>query len=683
MAEAEDVITDAALHATNFVQGVWRRHRAKTTSASAVPALTLADVAQRLDLLIVAVFGRACRLRTAQVPARATVLAKTFQRQHRPRLQSAIPATDGTCIWLPAETGSSDAALALERFRTVALQQAMRVARGSAAGAGSGATPLVRDLYLLIEADAADAALAQLLPGMQGPLNALRAAALGARPAMSSFPAARQPLEAWVRRLMATPSLARGAGALCSASPERSRQIARDLSNELQPDESMAGRLGSQPLFKDWWTGELLAPVAASGQAVEDDSLTSPQPESPARSARLARRPEVRKATDEEDDARQGAWMIQASAPHEVAEDPFGLQRPTDRDAQTAADEFAESLADLEQARLVSTPGRPKEVLLSDDPPDARAKHGAGAGADESGQVRIHYPEWDYRIQAYREPGATVRLLPASAGPQRWVDDTLAEQRSMLDAIRRRFEMLRGQRTPLRRQLDGDDLDLEACIDAQADLHAGLPMVQALYRSQKRSKREMAILLLIDVSGSTDGWVSSGRRVIDVEREALLLVCIALGAMGEPYAAQAFSGYGPQSVSVRTLKRFDEPYGNQVALRIAALEPDQYTRAGAAIRHASASLMREPAAQRLLLLLSDGKPNDVDIYEGRYGVEDMRRAVIEAKLQGIAPFCLTVDRRAAGYLPGVFGASQYALLAKPSMLPAVLLDWMQRLVMAG
>ena len=158
-------------------------------------------------------------------------------------------------------------------------------------------------------------------------------------------------------------------------------------------------------------------------------------------------------------------------------------------------------------------------------------------------------------------------------------------------------------------------------------------------------------------------------------------MCIALGALGEPYAVQAFSGYGPRSVSVRTLKRFDEPYGNPVATRIAALEPEQYTRAGAAIRHASATLMREPAAQRLLLLLSDGKPNDVDVYEGRYGVEDMRRAVIEAKLQGIAPFCLTVDRHAAGYLPGVFGANQYALLAKPSNLPAVLLDWMHRLVM--
>lgn len=679
MAEAEDLITDAALHATRFVQGVWRRHRANAPSAPSAPTLALTDVAQRLDLLIVAVFGRACRLRTAQAPARATLLARTFAPQHRPHVQAAIPATDGTCLWLPAETGLTDAALALERFRTVALQQAMRAVRGSAAGAGRGATPLVHDLYLLLEAQAADAALAQRLPGLRVPLSAWRSAALSARPAMSSFPAERRPLEAWARRLMAAPSMAWATDVLCSPSPARSRQMAREIADELQPDASMAGRRATQPLFKDWWTGELLVPRAASAGAVDEGSASGPEPASATRSARLTRRPQVREAADDEDDARQGAWMVQASAPHEVAEDPFGLQRPADRDAQAAADEFAESLAELPQARLVSTPGRPKEVLLSDDPPPARAKHGAGA----DGLALIRYPEWDHRIQAYREPGAVVRLLPAAVGPQQWVDDTLAEHRSMLDAIRRRFEMLRGQRTPLRRQLDGDDLDLDACIDARADLHAGHPMPQTLYRSHKRTKRDLAILLLIDVSGSTDGWVSSGRRVIDVEREALLLVCIALGAMGEPYAAQAFSGHGPQSVTVRTLKRFDEAYGNPVATRIAALEPERYTRAGAAIRHGSATLMREPAAQRLLLLLSDGKPNDVDVYEGRYGVEDMRRAVIEAKLQGIAPFCLTVDRHAAGYLPGVFGANQYALLAKPSMLPAALLDWMQRLVMAG
>jgi nitric oxide reductase NorD protein len=164
-----------------------------------------------------------------------------------------------------------------------------------------------------------------------------------------------------------------------------------------------------------------------------------------------------------------------------------------------------------------------------------------------------------------------------------------------------------------------------------------------------------------------------------VEREALLLVCIALEAMGERYTVQAFSGEGPGSVTVRSLKAFDERHGETTSRRIAALEPERYTRVGAALRHTTAMLMREPARHRLLLLLSDGKPNDMDHYEGRYGVEDMRQAVLEARLQGIFPFCLTVDRAAANYLPGVFGASQYALLPRPELLPSALLDWIRRL----
>ena len=120
-----------------------------------------------------------------------------------------------------------------------------------------------------------------------------------------------------------------------------------------------------------------------------------------------------------------------------------------------------------------------------------------------------------------------------------------------------------------------------------------------------------------------------------------------------------------------------------MALRIAALEPERYTRVGAALRHATAQLMQVRAAHRLLLLLSDGKPNDIDAYEGRYGVEDARQAVGEARMQGIFPFCLTVDRQAASYLPAIFGAGRYGLLSHPERLPPLLLEWMKRLVSAS
>src|SRR5690606_20509613 len=173
------------------------------------------------------------------------------------------------------------------------------------------------------------------------------------------------------------------------------------------------------------------------------------------------------------------------------------------------------------------------------------------------------------------------------------------------------------------------------------------------------AERNLAVTLLIDISGSTDSWVASTRRIIDVEREALLLVSVALDCLGEPWSIQAFSGEGPDAVIVRKIKDFAEGCSNEVALRISSLEPEHYTRAGAAIRHASRDLLQQPASHRLLLVLSDGKPNDRDIYEGQYGVEDMRQAVTEATLQGISAFCLTIDRQAPAYLPRIFGAHNY------------------------
>jgi nitric oxide reductase NorD protein len=355
------------------------------------------------------------------------------------------------------------------------------------------------------------------------------------------------------------------------------------------------------------------------------------------------------------------------------------MQRPTDRDASTAAEDFADALSELPEARLVSTPGQPKEVLLSDDPPEARAWR-ERVGIAAAGPKRFHYPEWDWRAGAYREPGATVLVLPAAGGSQQWVEQTLAQRRAMLHEIRHRFELLRARRVPLRKQPEGDDVDLAAYVESHADFRAGLPLAQDLYQSERRIRRDMAIMLLVDVSGSTDAWIAADRRVVDVEREALLLVCSALEGLAEPWSVLAFSGEGPQAVVVRSIKRFDERFGQAVAQRIAGLEPEHYTRAGAAMRHASALLMREPAAHRLLLLLSDGKPNDVDDYEGRYGLEDTRQAVTEARLQGISPFCLTIDRQAAGYLPAVFGPHHYALLPRPELLPTVLLHWLRRLV---
>jgi nitric oxide reductase NorD protein len=370
-------------------------------------------------------------------------------------------------------------------------------------------------------------------------------------------------------------------------------------------------------------------------------------------------------------------WMVRLDDPMESVEDPMGLQRPADQDASADPAELGDALADLPEARMVRTPGAPREILESEEtPPPSRPGDRA---ADRSAEG-IAYPEWDHRAGAYRHPGAIVRPVVAAPGDAAWVERTLARHAALVRGVRRRFDGLRPRRLLLGRQLDGDDVDLLACVAAFADRRAGAPSDDRLYTAARPGRRDLAIAVLVDVSASTDAWVSGGLRIVDVEKEALVVLLEALDVLGDRHAVLAFSGEGADAVRVSTVKGFEELSGPAARHRVAALEPDGYTRVGAAIRHASALLGRERARHRLLLLLSDGKPNDVDEYGGRYGIEDTRQAVAEARLQGLVPFCLTVDRAAPSYLPAIFGPGRFAVLPSPGLLPTVLVDVVRSLV---
>ena len=664
MAEAEDVIVDAARHATAYAQDLLRRRRMDTAPVVS----TLLDAAQRLDLLLLALHGRHWPLRVAQPPAPVTALKRIFRCDARPWRQKAVPSTDGAAIWLPGRLEGVESEQALVLYRAMALQQAQRASLRDPVHLACLSTPLLLDIYLVIEATAADSALVRALPGLQAPLAQLRTRALKERPALSGFPPRRRLLETWVRERLCQP-MERGT----FSSTQGLVQTTLSLSERFDVDSRSAW------LFKDWWTGDW---PAHEHVAVETNAVAPSNEQEDVqavRSARLARRPAVRQPSDKDENESSAAWMIQTAQPHEHAEDPMGQQRPADRDTDNAAEAHAESVADLEQARLIRTSRKAHEVLLSDDLPH-RAERRLLAPRAEGFSDGVRYPEWDYRIQAYRDPGTTVWESLAPPGPAAWVERTLQAHRGMLGTIRRRFEMLRARRLVLHRQEEGDDIDIEACIEARADLRAGAAMAQCLYRTSRTARRDTAILVLIDASGSTDGWVAGQRRIIDVEREALLVLSLALDGAGDAYAMVAFSGQGPHRVQLRHVKRFADRHDDNVARRIAGLEPEHYTRAGAALRHAIRLLQAQPARHRLLLLLSDGKPNDEDDYEGRYGVEDMRQAVLEARHAGQSPFCLTVDRQAAAYLPRIFGPHNYALLPRPELLPSVLLDWMKRLL---
>ena len=675
MAEAEDLVVDAARHATVFIRDTWRRHYATEPDAP----VALASLARRLDLLISAACGISLPMRSALPPARPTLLHRVFHPRAYPRHRQAVPATSGDTLWLPAHLGTCDTAEASALYRAMALQQARRAMRGTAQALLGEPDPLLRDTALVLEARAAEFEIAKGFPGLLPDLYRLRRLALAARPSLEGFAPARQPLERLLRGILER-DIGIDVATTSAGGVGDSLAHARQLRATWALEPADVHRLGPMPLYRDWWTGELRA---GGGTARLVDGTPSDNPpgdnEGKVRSARMERRPDERDAIEDEDrPGEPGVWMIQQDAPHEVAEDPFGLQRPVDRDDETSADEYGDMLSELASTRMVAAPDPPREVLLSDDPPASRAQ--LEFNAQDAAGTSFRYPEWDHADASYIEHGTTVHMLPPVHGNPAWIDATLARHRSHLDGIRRQFEALRPERVRLRRQSDGEDIDIDACVEGRADMLAGGFLREGLYETRRPGRRSIAVTLLVDASGSTDGFIGSARRVIDVEREALLLVCMALQGLGEPFSVMAFSGEGPHGVTMRLLKGFDEAYGQEVALRIAGLEPENYTRAGAAIRHATALLTRQPAEHRLLLMLSDGKPNDADRYDGLFGVEDMRQSVTEARLQGIFPFCLTVDLQAPGYLPKVFGPGHYALLSTPERLPMVLLDWTRRLL---
>ncbi len=282
----------------------------------------------------------------------------------------------------------------------------------------------------------------------------------------------------------------------------------------------------------------------------------------------------------------------------------------------------------------------------------------------------IALPEWDYRKQILQPDHCRLQRMQA-----RDAEPSPLPQHLQLKArrLRRLFEAFKPKRQWLNARADGSELDLNALIDHVTDRLRGIKSTEAsLYRRFDNAERDLSCLLLADLSLSTDAHVNNEQRIIDVIRDSLFLFSEALQATGDRFALYGFSSRRRDHVRFHALKDFTSRYDNQVRGRIQAIRPGYYTRMGAAIRHATNLIDREPSRQKLLLLLTDGKPNDLDKYEGRYGVEDTRKAVHEALERGVRPFCVTIDEKAGDYLPYLFGSASYILVRNASELPSKL-----------
>lgn len=304
---------------------------------------------------------------------------------------------------------------------------------------------------------------------------------------------------------------------------------------------------------------------------------------------------------------------------------------------------------------------------------------GAGDGLlpVPSGREQAYvYPEWDGGIQDYRLKWCRVVERPGEEGNQDFAQRVLEQHAPAIRVLRRYFETMRP--TGLRRVHGydhGELLDLDAAIRHVAERRAGIDPSDRIYDRRDKRERQVAVAFLVDMSGSTGRQLDTGqRRVIDVEKEGLVVLTEALEAIGDQYALYGFSGQGRHQVDFMVLKDFSDTRRYQIGQRIAAMTPLQQNRDGAAIRHAVQKLLGCPARHRLLVLLSDGRPLDGD-YGEEYALEDTRMALREARQQGISPFCLTIDREASGYLKRMYGDVQYLvlddILTLPERLPRV------------
>lgn len=326
-------------------------------------------------------------------------------------------------------------------------------------------------------------------------------------------------------------------------------------------------------------------------------------------------------------------------------------------------------------ARPGSTGAEAVEQILSLAADRNRRPPAAATAVQSPGEASaLWYPEWDFRMADHLQEH--VRLV--SRKPQETENDfyerTLEGSAGLVRQVRRAFEMLRPEGLlRLRPWVEGDEFDDRSLLDSLVDRRAGRLPSDRLYTKKVKQGRDVAATLLIDLSRSTAHRLPGGTdTVLDVEKEAVVLFCEAMEVLGDRFSVAGFSGTGRLAVDYCEIKQWDEALDASVRNRIGALRPQRNTRMGAAVRHAAARFTACNAPMRLLIMLSDGFPNDTG-YKQRYAVEDTRAAILEARARGIHTHAITVQLRTASRLDAVYGPLHHTLIADVRELPIRLL----------
>ncbi|MEP6741903.1 MAG: VWA domain-containing protein [bacterium] len=299
--------------------------------------------------------------------------------------------------------------------------------------------------------------------------------------------------------------------------------------------------------------------------------------------------------------------------------------------------------------------------------------------AIEEGEVAYNYDEWDRELTDHRLGWCRVIEKKVKHGDRAFVEQTRDRHKGVISSIRHQFQLMKPEELlRVTNELDGEEFDLNAVIDYVIDRKADGHQSERLYTKRLRRQRDVAVSFLLDQSSSTartigrhplQPYTRPGRRIIEIEKEGLVLMSEALEAVGDAYSINGFTSEGRRNVKFYVVKDFAEKYSDEVKQKIGGINFQNNTRLGAAIRHATAKLAKQTARTRLLIVLSDGRPYDHDYGDARYAREDTREALRQAKIQGITPFCITIDRESEAELRDLYGDIGYTIIDDVLTLP--------------
>lgn len=505
------------------------------------------------------------------------------------------------------------------------------------------------DLWRLARARQVDRAVRDLFPGITPLRNRLYKAFVQLRPARQ-LPLLEQQVEDCILRLLGC-NIRGGPNIVWD-------QVIRYPQSSQNPDFPDAGSKGRYAPFLPvpLW-GEVRV-LGTGSRMTEDDQDEGTSQDGGSEQKKRARRRQNDRAGRNDPLALNRFEKILSIA------EMVNVNRPMDDEDEQNARKAADELEEMEISPCKRKTATRLRFDLDLPPEDAEGHALLGHHL---------YPEWDFRRQCYRPDFCKVI-------PGRVQDDTISpediwrpssDERRQIRHVRRQFEAFRPKHEILRGQTDGSEIDLEALVRARCDFLGSGHVNDRMYLKSVKQARDLSVAVLVDVSLSTDAWVHD-RRVLDIEKQALAVLAGGLDASDDDFGIFSFTSRRRDWVRIETIKDFDEDYGAVCQKRIGALRPGYYTRLGTAIRHTGKLLESRPHQHRLMLVITDGKPNDIDHYEGRYGIEDSRRAVQECRKKGLGLFGVTIDRKAQDYFPFIFGAGGHAIVGRLENLPAAL-----------